>query len=84
MGQHKLEAASSDIQSVLRKEETVNFIELFDMAADKLAPDEVKFTYYAALRHLDYPTDWRDANTKGALERVIAWAKARIAPPAER
>ncbi len=121
---------------MLRKEETVNFIELYDMAADKLAPDnfsayvialqgvrrepanpfahqrlalglhgmagrtidgppmlpdaadraaaEVQFTYYAAFRRLDHPEDWRDANTKGALEHVIAWAKARMAPSAGR
>lgn len=42
------------------------------------AAAEVKLTYDAALRHLDHPEDWRDANTKGATEQLISWAKAHM------
>lgn len=49
-------------------------------AANRVAA-EVKLTYYAALRHLDHPEDWRDAQTKAATEQLISWAKAHMSSP---
>lgn len=56
---------------------TIDHVPMLPDAANRTAA-EVKLTYFAALRHLEHPEAWRDANTKGATEQLIGWAKARM------
>lgn len=60
---------------------TIDGVPMLPDAASR-ASAEVRLTYYAALRHLDHPEAWRDANTKVAAEKTAEWAKARMGSPA--
>ena len=62
---------------------TIDGVPMLPDAATR-ASEEVSLTYYAALRHLDHPEAWRDANTKVAAEKTAEWAKAQMGQAAAR
>jgi hypothetical protein len=57
---------------------TINHVPIMPDAFQQ-AVLQMKLTYYAALRHLDHPEDWRDADTKGYTLQLLDWTKRQIA-----